>query len=468
MTYQSSTLRYDSLWHLVALGVLTEDHMPNAWLPEDVAKPARVAMIDTSVAMDHPNLRDAIRKDLAFDLFSTRLGAFPGQRGYFCIGDLGLGDAQALVAGLPGCADLLSELSARLAPDQPPCLGTVQPAAAPAFSGHGTAIAGLIGARPVLVSMAEAQIDGPEEALLALPYCGVDPTCEIVPISTNFDTDPEQMILAFLYAEMVKADVIVLPRGIPDPYRTEPALYAQDLGGGHSLGDLTTPHAVSDADRALWAELAELIIKISMRRPVICAAGNEDEEYGIYPANLASEDNGVISVGAVNAKGWPCSYSPSDGLTVWGPSTDAERFDRHEVRLDMSVARDDTRGIPARNQNARFSGYQIISTDVPGRGGYSASAHDGPEPEEGIREFGSYFCRFGGTSAACAIIGGFVALGRGLGKYAPDADGVEVKSWLLRSSGVPNPSQPNLRVPSLDGSGMRPVDMSEHRSVIGV
>lgn len=461
MTYRSTTLRYDSLWHLVALGVLTEEHMPNAWHPEDVATPSRVAMIDTSVAMNHPNLRSAIRRDLAIDLFSTRLGAFPELRAG-CIGDLGLGDAQSLVAGLPGCKALLAEFTRRLAPDQPPRLGTVQPATSPVFSGHGTAIAGLIGARPVLVSAAEAQIDGPDDAMLPLPYCGVDPTCEIVPISTNFDTDPEQLVLAFLYAELVKADVIVLPRGIPDPFRIEPALHTLDLGG-HSLGDLTAPFPVSDAERALWAELAELIVKISLRRPIVCAAGNENEEYGIYPANLASDDNGVISVGAVNAKGWPCSYSPSSGLTVWAPSTDAERFDRTEVRLDMSQDRLDARGIPAQNQNARFSPYQIISTDVPGQGGYSASPFTGPDPEERLREFGSYFCRFGGTSAACAIIGGFLAIARGLGKFDPRADGVGVKAWLVQQSSPPLSGQPNVFVPSLDGNGLRIAEAGRYR-----
>ncbi len=457
MNSATPRLRYDSLWHLTALGVLTRENMPNTWLPEDVKKPARVALIDTSVAMDHPNLRGAINQKLAFDLFSTRLGAFPGLLGQTCLGELGLGTAQAVVAGLPGCQALLDALDARLGPDQPPCIGTIQPATSSVFSGHGTAIAGLIGARPVVVPMAEAYRDDPRDTTLALPYCGVDPTCEIIPISTNFDTDPEQMILAFLYAERIKADVIVLPRGIPDPFRMQPELYAHDLGG-RNLGELTAPCPISDEARALWAELAELIVKISLRRPIVCAAGNENEEYGIYPANLASEDNGVISVGAVNAKGWACSYSPPSGLTVWGPSTDAESFVEGDVRLDMSRHRADTRGVPRENNTARFSHFEIISTDVPGQGGYSASPYDGAEPEDGLREFGSFFCRFGGTSAASAIIGGLLALGRGLGKIPVDADGVDAKAWLLQSCVTPVANQPNVCVPCLDGLGAFPVD----------
>jgi hypothetical protein len=438
------------------MGLLSADHQPNGWDPDQVRKPARVAMIDTSVAMDHPNLCEAVNDKLAFDLFSTRLGAFPGRVGAEEIGALPLGNSDALVAGLPGCKDLLHDLKARLAPDQTPQQGTVQPATSPVFSGHGTAIAGLIGARPALVPFSKAHMDGPANGMLPLPYCGVDPTCEIVPISTNFDTDPEQMILAFLYADLIEADVIVLPRGIDDPFRTEPELYAQEFHGS-LLGELVAPCPIPDAQRALWAELAELIIKVSLRRPVVCAAGNANEEYGIYPANLASDDNGVIAVGAVNALGWPCSYSPSSELTIWAPSTDAERFDSAETRLDDSVPRDNDFGIPENNHNDKFYHVSIISTDVPGAGGYSASPIDHAAPEDGVPEYGSYFCAFGGTSAASAIIAGFLALGRGLNQLPAGSDGVAAKAWLLAQAKAPHVGCPSVMVPQFGESTFRPV-----------
>ncbi|WP_175546724.1 S8/S53 family peptidase [Natronohydrobacter thiooxidans] len=452
--------KQDALWHLIALGTLTKAHRPDGWSPDDICKPARVAMIDTSVAMDHPNLSAAIRRDLAFDLFSTRLGAFPGLPEQKEIGDLGLGDAQALVAGLPGCKALLCELMARLAPDQPPQMGTLQPAASPVFSGHGTAIAGLIGARPARVPYSQAHIDGPADGQLPLPYCGADPTCEIVPISTNFDADPEQMILAFLYAELVRADVIVLPRGIEDPFRTAPQLHAIDFLG-QPLGELTAPCPIPEAQRELWSELAELILKISHRRPVICAAGNAHEEFGIYPANLASEDNGVISVGALNAKGWPSSYSPEEGLTVWAPSNDSEQFDSGEVRLNPERLAEIRYGVPPVNDNHKYSAFGIISTDVPGPGGYVATPFDMPEREEGLWEYGSYFCDFGGTSAACAIVAGFMALGRGLGQIPADADGIAAKAWLLSKCQPVRPELPNVMVPHLHAMPFEPSDPDE-------
>ncbi|ARC89022.1 hypothetical protein [Rhodovulum sp. MB263] len=48
-----------------------------------------------------------------------------------------------------------------------------------------------------------------------------------------------------------------------------------------------------------------------------------------------------------------------------------------------------------------------------------------------MREFGSYFCRFGGSSAASAIVAGFVSLGRSLGEIPDCADGPAARNWLL-------------------------------------
>ncbi|MEI5682071.1 hypothetical protein G6N74_25710 [Mesorhizobium sp. CGMCC 1.15528] len=70
----------------------------------------------------------------------------------------------------------------------------VVPATGWKFSAHGTAIAGLIGARPV--SAQGLPVESPNKVSINLPFAGVDPFCRIVPISTNFDPDPEQLIFA--------------------------------------------------------------------------------------------------------------------------------------------------------------------------------------------------------------------------------------------------------------------------------
>lgn len=424
---------YDSLWPLVMMGVLTPDHKPNGWLSQCTApRKTRVAVIDTSVATEHPNLAPAINANLSLDLFSARLGSFPGRNATDKLGLLDLGASQDAVIGLPLASQLLSALTERLAPDQPAHYRGIPPATLSVFSAHGTAIAGLIGAQPVSVPADPGHLAGADDRVV-LPYSGVDPFCEIVPISTNFDADPEQLILAFLYADLIKADVILLPRILPDPIRTVPELsaYVVDEMNETTLTEAIALSPITNATQDLWDELLELIVRISLRRPVVCAAGNAQEEFGVYPANFASGENGIIAVGAVNAKGWNCSYSPVRNLTVWAPSSDAERFDRSEVRLDSHAPDYDGAVIPGDHVNHKYSRYDIIGTDVPGDGGYAASPFDGPDPETGLREFGSYYCRFGGTSAASALVAGFLSLGQTAGQYPQGSGGVEAKTWLL-------------------------------------
>lgn len=442
---------YDALWPLMAMGVRNDDQAPNGW--SAVTSPARrtrVAIIDTSVAVEHPNLKDAVNRTLAFDLFSTRLGAFPYRLPKEKIGPLALNTTTTVATGLQYPTELLAELIDRLSPDSTAWIGKVQPMVSAEFSTHGTAISGIVGARATAVPTAPGYPSPvPGETFVPLPFCGVDPNCEIVPISTNFVPSPESLIIAFLYAELIDADVILVPRTISDPSREVPELTR--MVDGKMLRDLVAPTTVSPEEAQGWEELAQLILSISLRRPVVCAGGNGNEEHGIYPANLASDHNGIISVGAVNAKGFRSSYSSSRYLTVMGPSDDGETFDRNEVRLNEMSAEYSGIGMPASNSNFKFSRYEVISTDVPGMFGYSRSPFITVEPSIGVREFGSYFCRFGGTSAASAFVAGFLALGKSAGQLALDADGLEAKAWLLSRCLAIRDGEDEYRFPSWDG-----------------
>ncbi len=443
---------YDALWHLQTMGVLDSDNAPNGWSASNPAKPTRVAVIDTSAAIDHPNLEGVINTTLSLDLFSARLGSFPYlPDAQDTIGDLDLNWTTNVADGLPRTVRLLAEFVDRLSNGAEAHHAGIQPCTRPAFSNHGTSIAGLVGARPCLTNQVSA---GGKISPLALPYSGVDPMCEIVQISTNFDPDPEILLLAFLYADLIGADVVLFPRNIADPTRTVPELADTRIGDA-SLTDAIAQVADDPDKTQMWSELAQLIENVSLARPVVCAAGNANEDNAIYPANLATEHNGIISVGAVNAKGVRSSYSSSRNITVMAPSNDAEAFDREEVRLDTQAPDYDPTGVPSPNSNALFSSYDIISTDVPGPAGYSGGPFETEHPDAALREFGSYFSRFGGTSAASALVAGFLSLAQSTNRLDPNS-GIDAKSWLLAQCHQRDVEGDTLNIPCWAGDPVFP------------
>ena len=441
---------YDALWHLRVMGLLDEKNCHKVLnKASSVAQRSRIALIDTSVAVKHPNLSGTIKTDLALDLFSTRLGAFPYLSADSKLQEQGYNTRTRIAEGLPHSSRLLDELVDRLCHGAPALHNKIWPTTGAEFSSHGTAITGLMAAQPTVV---EAGDHTPE---IPLPYMGVDPSCEVIPISTSFDPDPEQLIIAFLYAELICANVIVLPRIIPDPMRTLPTLSHFGLPED-DLAHAIMPTPLSDERAEQWAELAELIVKISLQRPVVCAAGNASEASGIYPANLADDHNGIISVGAINAKGFPSSYSDVRNVTVVAPSNDGEVFDVGEIRLDVQNKDFDPDVVPEPNSNDKFSSWDIIATDVPGRFGYADSPYAN-EPDYGkMREFGSYFCRFGGTSAASALVGGFLSLGWSSGALDQGCDGLGAKAWLLSKCQTVADDNTNAQLPIWSGNASFP------------
>jgi len=466
-----------ALWPLIKLGVLDKEAQPTrAWQRESPpARTTRVAIIDTSVAVDHPNLRHSVNTDLSFDLVSNRLGAFSyvdandEQRSAIAVTDLAHIE-RTLIDRMPprqrqNTARLLHSLHQRVTVDVAKATG-VKSATDVAFSAHGTAIAGLVGARPVQVAVerhpmepVSAGAQAPSDIIL--PFAGVDPFCEIVQISTGFDPDPEHLILALLYAELIDADVVLLPRDFADPSRTVPVI--NDIANGivpnfgQALAEVVYPAELQQSERDLWDELAALTVALADNRVLVCAAGNDGIGQAIYPASLATANNGIVSVGAVNAHGVRATYSNyGPELTVMAPSSDGVRFDRAQTRLDMAASNYTGEGVPENNDNALFSYLDVISTDVPGRYGYNSSpfedaylgesVSDCPDDLQ-VRDIGSFYCRFGGTSAASALIAGFISLGMSQGGLAHDAGGPAAKRWLLAQStgdidGTPIPFWP--------------------------
>lgn len=473
---------YHALWHLQKIGVVDDlkTFTSSAWDDADQrieakAKRTRVAMIDTSVACKHPNLKDAIATDLAIDFFSHPLGV-PLQPASDALKQLIQNGTRPLPDFLhskarPFWTDFLEHLQkcrkAALNNERP----RVRPATRSSFSAHGTAMAGLIGARPLaphVVKIAKlrpfdvstgGETDPVDPGLpVGFAYAGVDPFCEIVPISTNFDPEPEQLIIAMLHAVLIGAEVIVLARDFPAPkglaHCVEPETaeaYSAALGVG-----------LSEEEMANWDLLERIVKAVSLRVPIVCASGNGADDFLLYPASLAEPGNGIIAVGARTAAGQPASYTPKAAVTVYAPSGDGERLDAAMQRLDTVdagyragdqsqcyvadlhnfgddpvVDADRAARFPKSNEHT-YSPQDLISTDVPGRAGYNSSPYTQVFTGQTMLDYRSAFCRFSGTSGAVAVTAGLISLGISAGRISTgrDGDGLAVKRILRGDSNL--------------------------------
>ncbi len=484
---------YHALWHLREIGVVPDlrSFDSPAWDAAEErlssgARRTRVALIDTSVAYRHPNLEGAILTPLMIDFFSARFGTFPAPDDDTALLDAALATAGAKADALADgmVRELLERLHRHLdteyreagqaawrAPRR------VSPATSPIFSAHGTAMAGLIGARPrgpdevrlvetTHIGGGVSQPPPPSPDVFGFPYAGVDPFCEIVPISTSFEPDPEQLLLALLYAWLIDADIIVLARDFPDPLGSpitgepgpEPGLPPE--AEQNALRD-AYPASLGERELQQWAALRALTLKLSRQIPLVCASGNGGDTTMILPAALAAPDNGIIAVGARAATGNRAGYSTTGRgaggepvISLYAPSGDGERLDEKVQRLDTadpgfrpedhSAAYVGQLGVqhPALPKatapdvtQSIFATQEIITTDVPGAAGYNMSAFSQfTTPGGSILDYRSYYCRFSGTSAAAAIAAGMLSLAVSAGRVER-GDGAEAKRRLRGGAG---------------------------------
>ena len=385
---------HHALWHLDVIDIFERpfSYDSDVWDAAEDGKPVTVALIDTPVAWDHPCLQGAIDRGRMVDFSTNEKGAFP-------VPDDDLDPwEKANRATLANNHEFN-----KIADDQ------TRAAVRTGFSAHGTAMAGLIGARPGTVDLhIKARfgraLDAPTPAKIQeteLPYAGVNPFCWIVPISTTSDPDPMLLKRSFDYAIAIKADVIVFatslvpPGAVPKP---DPELsIKQDL-------------LISSNERDARSELEKSIIEASENAWVVCAAGNSGQDEPAYPASLSTNHKQIVAVGALTSNRDRAPYSPIGD--VWAPSGDEEGYDSQEFRRDPFQYRPE--GRPARPGNAserEISVLDIITTDVPGPFGYNPSTPQVSPSRDGVHlDIGSLFCRFSGTSAASAIAGGLIAL----------------------------------------------------------
>jgi subtilisin family serine protease len=467
------------LWHLIALGVIEAEYpdppageaidltspeiLGTAWdriraQCKITERPGRIALIDVGVTRSHPNLQSRIDPDLSIDLVSHPYGAKsvaridatefasglqfePEEKKAFFTGlsTASLGPLGLNVEGEAYLASLVAELASSE--------GVIRTLVDndEDFGGHGTAIAGLAVGEPQIANegdladmndiLAGGDNLAPGSDLNLIPYFGVDPLSKLISIRSSFEQNADHFIAAFLYAWKTGADVILLPRGIPDPVRgwlkPKPEL-SDDLADRKNkeranlfarlheadAGESElNPYATSKTARENlgWDVLASLIVAISKQVAIVCAAGNDGESQLIYPANLAAPDNGVIAVGAVTGASRRSAYSNyGHGLTLVAPSDDSEVYNRHQLRLDRT---DPLIGQHAHHAGSAaivpYSEFSLLTTDLPGVFGYAPgtdpySSIFPPLDNPGIG--GGFYTSFGGTSGASALIGGAAAL----------------------------------------------------------
>ncbi|HMO06481.1 MAG TPA: S8 family serine peptidase [Paracoccaceae bacterium] len=427
---------FPALWHLWRLKVADklEPFASAAW--EKIAKaqkPAvRVAVIDTPVAHKHPNLVGAIDLGLArdFSVFDT---------GLFVERDIS-GDDKASRDGLAakvreGGGGLAEAIRRELeAIQQGKQGGPARSPFAPApYGAHGTAIAGLIGARPARIAfrkpayLGDSQEDAVTEKCFPLPYAGINPFCRIVPISTTAAPNTRMILGALEYARLIEAEIVVIA-----------AEWADGID--------------RDEDCHGWQSVDDALLSLCRSARVFCAAGNLNSGALSYPASLSGCDaaHRPWAVTACDETGRLLTYAPPPlpgHRMLRCLSTEHPRYDRREKRLDPWEARDPEIRLPEEAKD--YPGRHIIATDPPGRWGYNPSPfeHDPtadrrPDTTLGTAghsepgtsrlsgaskehyEIGSLFCRFSGTSAATALAAGLVSLALALERTeTSDGDG---------------------------------------------
>ncbi|MEM1360604.1 MAG: S8 family serine peptidase [Pseudomonadota bacterium] len=440
---------FKALWHLEEIGVLENlnDFNSSAWddahtrIVEGNAPATRVALIDTSVDDEHPNLKNTIAKDLGVDFFSHKLGLpILENKGDSRLGKIVKKGEVDWPEHLPDDArkfweDMIEHLDQHFEKSSPEKdhSSKVKPATSKNFSAHGTAMAGLIGAQPVTPADSNIKmvVNPDAEGTLGLAYAGVDPFCEIIPISTNFNPEPQQLILTMLYSVLVEADLIVLARDFPKPVSLVlQACYDSEDDKRQKLSEALGV-GLRKEEMEEWDLLEELVIAVSTKIPVLCAAGNGGDDLVLFPASLARNHHGIIAVGARTAAGQRSAFTPeSNDVTVYGPSGDGERLDKRMQRIDTVAV-----GYRAGEQSSCYSGklhtyphenppdehsfapQELISTDVPGRAGYNSSPFAKAKgKEDKYLDYRSCFCRFSGTSGAVAVAAGLVSLAISAGK----------------------------------------------------
>lgn len=388
--------QFHALWHLMTLGVVTdlkyffsdEWSVVNKDLENNQDHQVKVAIIDTMPAYTHPNLAPAIDKNDIYDFSS-----WPKKK-YGC----------------------------HIPEDAAPHI---------AFGAHGTAVAGLIAAKPRdgVKLRRPRKFDGagaktglkdlPDDPThIGLPYAGINPFARIIPIVVSAAPDPAMLAAALECAADVCADIVV----IADSWDRGGSPYS-DVGYA-DLSELPVEYGTPippDDDAVSWQRAEDMLRILCTKAFVFCAAGNEPRGELVYPASASAPRSGPWAVGACDSDGVDLTYSPRSETVRDGPgnhrlittlSSEHPRLDTDSQKLDPWAKLDDGLEFPDWLFKAGWPAQDIVATDVPGSAGYNPSPYDFiPYEHDGNHlEIASLYCRFSGSSAATAIAAGLASL----------------------------------------------------------
>lgn len=462
------------LWHLEAIGLITPEsrqadttsdnspdyHLNPKWLEYNNTKlgelAAKVVIIDNGCVADHPNLPETrVRNsiDFSYDVCGTIYGSeledcdlfssFPSEENLHNQYGFKLADVLAEHANISSAlSSTLLKLSKRdLSPRH------IRQVNNPSnrMAAHGTACAGLVGA--------DASTESNNSAVIE--YAGVDKHAHIIPVATVYSHEYWPLVMALLYALAQEADVILIPRAVEELADTDkPLNRARQTGFSHCT--------TLAAEKALFEALLE---KISMKIPVVIAAGNVGANRLEYPAKLVTQTDfsQLIVVGAVNSNGYRSSYSSYIDERFpfyYAPSDDSEVYTESEFRLDDFSHRAARIGYGAsgslntQDETEKYSPYSLVALDIPGAYGYDFQGDrvidkfDNLLPQYMLDKLEtslelqpkSLYATFGGTSAAASIVAGIVSMLQGKAKTSKKDKRAlttdEVKDILDKSLGA--------------------------------
>lgn len=420
---------FHALWHLKALNVVDNltDFASTAW--DEAEKTAEtkapvIVVMDTPLDYGHPNLRGAIDQALMCDFSTFSEGAFP-------VATEELDDTvyearrEAVIGRLtdkqnPPAIPMDSERKSQLTRHVP--------------GAHGTAVSGLIAARPEIVgyqSPAYLEDEGePSELNFSiLSYAGINPFARIVPVTLSAAPYPDMVNGALDYVKAIDPDIVVIAAAWAENVDLNRPTSKDEDGTVLQLGNSST-----DANE--WKGVSDKLIALSHDTIVLCAAGNENTLQLAYPASLHKDESGEIyAITACDVNGEPLSYSPRPEpharvlatLSSPLPNDDQDSTVLDPFRYVLAELRKTHVSI---DKVATVDPRDIITLDPTGSQGYNPSPYPGEVSDHGnYLEIGSLFTRFSGTSAATAIAAGLASLAL-MHEGGSAGNETEPSSWL--------------------------------------